>query len=120
MLKERAVKLKRDLPAVFFALKDSKTPLLAKLLAGLTVLYAFSPIDFIPDAIPVLGLVDDILLLPLLITLTIKLIPKEVWQRSQEKASRMDLKVKVRWYYVLPVLILWAILAVLVYLWIRG
>lgn len=120
MLKERAEKLKRDLPAVFFALKDSKTPLLAKLFAGLTVLYAFSPIDLIPDAIPVLGLVDDMLLLPLLITLTIKLIPKKVWQRSQEKASRMDLKVKVRWYYVLPVLILWAILAVLVYLWIRG
>ena len=120
MLKARAEKLKRDLPAVFFALKDSKTPLLAKLLAGLTVLYAFSPIDLIPDWVPVLGLVDDILLLPLLITLTIKLIPKEVWQRSQEKASRMNLKVKVRWYYVLPVLILWAILAVLVYLWIRG
>ena len=54
-LKERAKQLKIDIPAVFLALKDKKTPWYARLLAALTVVYALSPIDFIPDFIPVLG-----------------------------------------------------------------
>lgn len=61
-LKERARKLKNDIPAVFLALKDKETPLLAKVLAGITVAYALSPIDFIPDWIPVLGYLDDVIL----------------------------------------------------------
>ena len=55
LLKERAKQLKIDIPAVFLALKDKKTPWYARLLAVLTVVYALSPIDFIPDFIPVLG-----------------------------------------------------------------
>lgn len=66
-LKERAKKLKRDVPAVFLALKDRETPLLAKITAAVTVAYALSPIDLIPDFIPVLGYLDDVLLLPALI-----------------------------------------------------
>ena len=54
-LKERAAKLKTDLPALFLALKDRETPVLAKVFAGITVAYALSPIDLIPDFIPVLG-----------------------------------------------------------------
>ena len=61
-LKERARKLKNDIPAVFLALKDKETPLLAKVLAGITVAYTLSPIDFIPDWIPVLGYLDDVIL----------------------------------------------------------
>ena len=74
-LKERVRQLKNDIPAVFLSLKDPDTPLTAKLLAGITVAYALSPIDLIPDFIPVIGYLDDILLLPLLITLTVRLIP---------------------------------------------
>ena len=55
LLKERAKQLKIDIPAVFLALKDKKTPWYARSLAALTVVYALSPIDFIPDFIPVLG-----------------------------------------------------------------
>ena len=73
-LKERAKKLKRDVPAVFLALKDRETPLLAKITAAVTVAYALSPIDLIPDFIPVLGYLDDVLLLPALIALTIRLL----------------------------------------------
>ena len=54
-LKERAGKLKTDLPALFLALKDRETPVLAKVFAGITVAYALSSIDLIPDFIPVLG-----------------------------------------------------------------
>ena len=54
-IKERAKKLKSDIPAVFIALKDKDTPLLAKIVAGITVGYALSPVDLIPDFIPFLG-----------------------------------------------------------------
>ena len=81
-LKERARKLKQDVPAVFLALKGRDTPLLAKILAGVTVAYALSPIDLIPDFVPVLGYLDDVLLLPALIALTVKLIPNKVWVRA--------------------------------------
>ena len=77
-LKERAKQLKSDIPAVFLALKDDETPVLAKVLAFLTVAYALSPIDLIPDFIPVLGYLDDLLLLPTLAALTIKQIPLNV------------------------------------------
>lgn len=65
-LRDRAKQLKVDIPAVFIALKQKETPLPAKILAAVTVGYALSPIDLIPDFIPVLGYLDDVLLLPAL------------------------------------------------------
>ena len=59
-LKDTARKIKKEIPAVFLALKDKDTPILAKILAGITVAYALSPIDLIPDFIPVAGYTDDI------------------------------------------------------------
>ncbi len=55
-LKERAKKLKMDIPTIFLALKDKDTPILAKIFASITVVYALSPIDLIPDFIPLLGI----------------------------------------------------------------
>ena len=81
-IRERAKELKTDIPAVYIALKDKETPTIAKILAGITVGYALSPIDLIPDFIPVLGYLDDVIVLPTLVTLTIKRIPNDVWQRS--------------------------------------
>ena len=63
-LKARAKKLKADIPAIFLALKDKNTPLPAKIAAAVTVSYALSPIDLIPDFIPVLGYLDDLIILP--------------------------------------------------------
>ena len=74
-LKERADKLKTDIPAVFLALKDKKTPLIAKLFAGITVVYALSPIDLIPDFLPVIGYLDDLIILPLLVVLAFYIHP---------------------------------------------
>lgn len=75
-IRERAASLKRDIPAVFLALKAKETPLPAKILAFLTVAYALSPIDLIPDFMPVLGYLDDLIILPVLVFLTCKLIPR--------------------------------------------
>lgn len=60
-LKRRAKQLKQDIPALYLALKDRKTPIIAKVLAGIIVVYALSPIDLIPDFIPVLGYLDDLI-----------------------------------------------------------
>jgi len=88
-LKERAKQLKTDIPAVFLALKRCETPLLAKIIAAITVAYALSPIDLIPDFIPVIGMLDDVILLPGLIAIVIKLIPAEVFAQCRKEAERL-------------------------------
>ena len=109
-LRERAANLKRDIPAVFLALKSQKTPIFAKILAAVTVAYALSPIDLIPDFIPVLGYLDDVLLLPVLVALTLRLIPKEVLTECRIKAQDMWQGGRPKkWYYALPVLIFWCL-----------
>ena len=107
-LKERAQKLKTDIPAVFLALKDSQTPFLAKLLAAVAVAYALSPIDLIPDFIPVIGYLDDIVILPVLIACIVKLIPREVWERCRKEAEGMwaDGNPK-KWYFAIPIAAIW-------------
>lgn len=110
-LKERAKKLKTDIPAIFLALKDKETPLPAKLLAGITVVYALSPIDLMPDFIPVLGYLDDVILLPALVALTIKLIPKEVLEQCREASEGIWENGKPKkWYYAVPVVLFWVII----------
>ena len=110
-IKERAVKLKSDIPAVFIAMKDKDTPVIAKVFAGLAVAYALSPIDLIPDFIPVLGYLDDVIILPAMVALTIKYIPKDVWERSRKAAEGMwkDGKPK-KWYYAIPIIVFWGII----------
>ena len=110
-LKKRAAQLKKDIPAVFLALKDKETPVIAKLIAALAVGYALSPIDLIPDFIPVLGYLDDVLLLPMLIALTVKLIPAPIWEKCRKRAECMWENGKPkRWYYALPIVLVWLLI----------
>ncbi|MGN0746012.1 MAG: YkvA family protein [Aristaeellaceae bacterium] len=113
-LKERAARLKADIPALFLALKDRETPLAAKVLAGITVAYALSPVDLVPDFIPVLGYLDDVLLLPALIALTIRLIPRDVLARCRSQAEGMWANGRPRrWFYALPMVLIWLMLLAL-------
>ena len=111
-LKERAAALKTDIPAVFLALKAKETPLIAKIAAGITVAYALSPIDLIPDFVPILGYLDDVILLPALVSLTLKLIPSDIMEacRAQAKGMWTDGRPK-KWYYAIPIIIVWALIA---------
>lgn len=86
-LKRRAALLKSEIFALYLAYKDKRTPWYAKIIAGLVAAYAFSPIDLIPDFIPVLGYLDDLILVPLGISLSIKLIPPEVMAESRQRAQ---------------------------------
>src|SRR5512135_3141923 len=87
--KERARQLKTRTYALYLAYQDRRTPWYAKVVAICVVGYLFSPIDLIPDFIPVLGYVDDLLLVPLGIALAIRLIPREVLAECQAKAETM-------------------------------
>ena len=113
--KERARKLKTDLPAVFLALKKKETPVYAKILAGVTILYALSPIDLVPDFIPVLGYIDDLIVLPALIALTIKLIPKEIFVQCRVDSEGLWQNGKPKkWYFALPIVIVWLLILFLI------
>ena len=86
-IKTWARRIKRDAVTLWFAYRDPRTPLAVKALCAFVVTYALSPIDLIPDFIPVLGYVDDALLLPALIWLAVKLLPPVVIEDSQAKAD---------------------------------
>jgi uncharacterized membrane protein YkvA (DUF1232 family) len=85
--KAKARKLKQEVYALYLVSKDRRVPWYARAVAVAVVAYAFSPIDLIPDPIPVLGYLDDLILIPLGIALVIKLIPSEVMQDCREKAA---------------------------------
>ncbi len=108
-LKEKAKQLKTKVAAVYLALKRKDTPLAAKIAAGVTIGYALSPIDLIPDFIPILGYLDDIIILPVLIALSLKLIPKKIMDECEAQALTMwqDGKPK-KWYFALPIIAVWA------------
>lgn len=107
-LKQRAKQLKTHIPAVFLCLKDRQTPLIAKIVAGITVAYALSPIDLIPDFIPVLGYLDDVIILPALVALTIRLIPKDTFERCRRQAEGMWANGRPKkWHYALPIVLTW-------------
>lgn len=84
-LKEKGSKVKKELYVLYLAFKHKDTPWYAKALTAVIISYAFSPIDLIPDFIPVLGYLDDLILIPAGIAFAIKLIPKEVIEECRKK-----------------------------------
>ena len=86
-LKQLARKLKQETRAVYLASIDSRVPWPARVLAAVTVAYAFSPIDLIPDFIPILGYLDDLVLVPLGILVVLKMIPPKILAECRQKAA---------------------------------
>lgn len=114
-LKERAKKLKIDIPAVFIAMKRKDTPIFAKILAGITVFYALSPIDLVPDFIPVIGYLDDLIILPALIALTVKMIPDEVFNECRLQSEGLwDGGKPKKWYFAIPIIAIWLFILYLI------
>lgn len=113
-LKERAKQLKIDIPAIFIALKKESTPRAAKVLAWIIVAYALSPIDLIPDVIPIFGYLDDVILLPTLVALFIKMIPDDVFANCRIEAEDLWQNGKPKkWYYALPIVFFWGLIVFL-------
>ncbi len=90
--KQRARELKTEVYAIYLAYRDPRLPLYARIFAACVVAYAFSPIDLIPDPIPVLGYLDDLVLIPLGVFLALKMIPPEVMAECRVKAQEIMLE----------------------------
>jgi len=107
-MKEWAKKLKLQSRILQVAYKDERTPLKAKILIWITLGYLFSPIDLIPDFILVIGYLDDLIILPLLIALTIKLIPKIVWvDASMRVNSEPEIIWEKNWLIIIGITLVW-------------
>lgn len=107
-LKNNAKALKTEVVALYFAMKDQRTPLLAKVMIVITVSYALSPIDIIPDFIPVVGYLDDLIILPVMILISIKLIPQQVLLECRIKANQhTEMSKKIGLYAAIFIILIW-------------
>lgn len=111
-LKQIVRKLKQEIVPLYYALFDKRTPIIAKIFVGITVGYLLSPIDLIPDFIPVLGLLDDLIIVPLLIKFTLTLIPKHIIDDIKNKTDNQQ-KLPQKWYYAIPIIVIYVALIVL-------
>lgn len=108
-LKEWAKKLKQQLVMLHLAYKDIRTPWFAKVLIFIIIAYALSPIDLIPDFIPIIGYLDDLILLPIGIYFALKLIPEEVKREALQKAEDYKWDKKNNWIIGGIVILVWLV-----------
>ncbi len=119
--KRRARELKIQVYAVYLACKDPRVPLHARIFAACVVGYAFSPIDLIPDPIPVLGYLDDLVIVPLGIALVLRMIPANVMAECQEKSRQLVEQGKpVNKVAAVIIIAIWVLLAALVIYFLIG
>lgn len=112
-IKSFAKKLKQDLLVLYLSYKDPRTPMYAKVLAMCVVAYAFSPIDLIPDFIPIIGYLDDLILVPFGIFLALRVIPSDVLEEKREMAINMKKKDHPKnWFVGVIFILIWILLAV--------
>ncbi|MBM3239970.1 DUF1232 domain-containing protein [Candidatus Poribacteria bacterium] len=113
-VKQRAKKLKMETYAIYLAYRDPRVPWYAKLFAACVIGYALSPIDLIPDFIPVLGYLDDLILIPLGIALAMKMIPQTVLVECREQArTTMSQNKPTNWVATGVIVAIWLFLAAL-------
>jgi len=109
-LKKRTDKIKNNALALYYALKDPRVPFFAKTIIIFVVGYALSPVDLIPDFVPVLGYLDDLIIVPLGIALALKMIPKEILVECREKVKNGTLNTKIKWIGAIIVISIWILI----------
>ena len=119
--KQRVKQLKNETYAIYIACKDPRVPWYARVFAGFVVAYAFSPIDLIPDVIPILGYLDDLILVPLGIMLVLKMIPPNVLVQCREKAEAAISQGKPTSRIAAILIVgIWLLLGILAVVWVAG
>jgi len=116
-----ACRIKRDAITLWFARSHAATPWYAKAMGGFVVAYALSPIDLIPDFIPVLGYLDDVILLPILIWLTVRMLPQEVLEESRQKAEQWIAEQRSKPRSItgaVAIVVIWMLVAATLTLWV--
>ena len=123
-LKAKVRLIKRESYALAYVYQHERTPWYAKLSILITLGYLLSPIDLIPDFIPVLGYLDDLILVPLLILLSIQLIPKDILEECREKAQKqMDSttkKKKTAWWFAIFVVLIYGVIIFYTIRWFKN
>ncbi|MBL8077331.1 MAG: DUF1232 domain-containing protein [Anaerolineales bacterium] len=110
--KEKARQIKVEVYALYLAYRDPRVPLYGRIFTACVVAYAFSPIDLIPDFIPIIGYLDDLILIPLGIKIALSMVPKEVMEESREKARELLGTGKpVNWVAGMMIILIWISLA---------
>jgi uncharacterized membrane protein YkvA (DUF1232 family) len=119
-LRERVNHLKRETYALYLAYRHPQTPRLAKIWTLVVVAYALSPIDLIPDFIPVLGYLDDLILIPIGIAIAVKLIPVDVMRECREQAAQATEDPNMGRAAAAVIIVIWVLLALMLIWWIYG
>ncbi len=116
--KQQVRKLKKETLVIYLACKDSRVPWYARTLAAIVVAYALSPIDLIPDIIPVIGYLDDLVLVPLGIILVVRMIPPAVLEDCRKQAEvAMNQSTPNSWIAAVVVVAIWLLLGVFAFVW---
>ena len=118
-LRQHARLLKRDTYALYLAYHDPRTPWYARIVAACVVAYAFSPIDLIPDFVPILGYLDDLILVPLGMTLALRLIHAHIMNECREQAQHAIQRPN-NWVLTVLIIAVWIGLAMLALWWLGG
>lgn len=113
-LKSRARALKNEAFAVYIAAKDPRTPWYAKALIFFVVAHTFSPIDLIPDFIPILGYLDDLIITPLGLALAVRLIPAEVLEEARGKVASSGVGRSVKVVGVIVIVLVWIVILIFI------
>lgn len=108
-LKNKAKLIKSKLLIIYYAYQNPRLSILPKLLIGITILYALSPIDLIPDFIPIIGYLDDLIIVPFLLTISIKLIPNDIMLESIKLANNKPKMLGKNWTFGIIFIVLWAL-----------
>jgi uncharacterized membrane protein YkvA (DUF1232 family) len=122
-LKQTAKRLKTEINVLGVVYRDPRTPWYARAVIVLVIAHSLSPIDLIPDFIPVLGYLDDLILIPLGVALAIKLVPGGVFAEAREKvASQPEITGISGWWFGVLVIIFWIVVAcgLIWYFWFKG
>jgi len=111
--KQQAKQLKNETMALCLAYRDPRVPWYAKVFMAAVIGYAISPIDLIPDFIPVLGYLDDLIIVPAGIYLAIKMIPRGIMQECREKATSNPFSSRAKWVVAGIIISIWILVIVL-------
>jgi len=110
--KEKARQLKSDIRTLYLAYRSPKVPWYAKALIALIIAYALSPVDLIPDFVPVLGYLDDLIIIPLGVFIVLKTIPKEVLRECRGKVKHEAINSKLKWIIAFVIVLIWLLVIV--------
>ena len=112
--KDRLKRLKNEVYVLYLAIRDRRTPWYAKALAVVVVAYALSPVDLIPDFIPVPGYIDDLILIPAGIYLTFKMIPDDILEELRQKVKTTPINSRTKWVAAVIVVLIWLLVLYLI------